>query len=102
MTEASPNANLKLADFGMSRFLEGENLAASCLGTPLYMAPEVIRPIDGYGEKADIWSLGMVFFEMLTGEPPFIARRRDEIAMAQRDLKPIPENLSPLCKDLLA
>lgn len=53
MTEATTSAVLKLADFGMSRFLD-EDLAQSWLGTPLYMAPEVFRWKDGYDAKADI------------------------------------------------
>lgn len=53
MTEASTNAVLKLADFGMSRFL-GEDLAQTWLGTPLYMAPEMFRNKEGYDSKADI------------------------------------------------
>lgn len=82
MTEKSLGANVKLADFGMSRVLEDESLAASCLGTPLYMAPEVIKPMAGYDEKADIWSLGMVFYEMLTARPPISARHKEEIPRA--------------------
>mmetsp|Transcript_8615 Transcript_8615/g.12774 ORF Transcript_8615/g.12774 Transcript_8615/m.12774 type:complete len:520 (+) Transcript_8615:2369-3928(+) len=100
MSENSTSAVLKLADFGMSRFLE-DDLAQSWLGTPLYMAPELFTREGGYDMKADVWSLGIVFFEMLTGEAPFRAKRKEEIPRAQKELKPLPSNLSALCQDLL-
>jgi serine/threonine protein kinase len=100
MTENSTKAVLKLADFGMSRFL-GDGLAQTWLGTPLYMAPEMFKNKEGYDSKADIWSLGIVMYEMLVGEPPIKAQRRDEIPSAQKNLKAMPENLSPACLDLI-
>mmetsp|Transcript_10720 Transcript_10720/g.20866 ORF Transcript_10720/g.20866 Transcript_10720/m.20866 type:complete len:523 (+) Transcript_10720:1550-3118(+) len=100
MTEASPNAKLKIADFGMSRFLDA-TLAQSWLGTPLYMAPEFFQPNTSYDSKADIWSLGMVLYEMIAGQPPFTAHRKEEIPSAQRNLKPPPRQISATCADLL-
>ena len=102
MTEATTNAVLKLADFGMSRFVDQDELVKSWLGSPLYMAPEIFRVADGYDSKADIWSLGVVFYEILAGEPPFTARRREEIPQAQLNLKPLPAHLSAHCQNLLA
>jgi len=64
---------VKIGDFGVSRVLEGTlALARSVVGTPSYMAPEII---DGepYGTKADMWSLGVVFHEILSLELPFQA-----------------------------
>lgn len=62
----------KLADFGVARLNEGSRMTRSGtqVGTPYYMAPEAWegKPLD---PQADIWSLGIVFFEMLTGQPPF-------------------------------
>ena len=101
MTEPNTNAILKLADFGMSRFL-GDDLAQTWLGTPLYMAPEMFKSGEGYDSKADIWSLGIVLYEILTGEPPIQAKKREEIPSAQKNLKVIPERLSASCQDLLS
>lgn len=48
-------------------------------GTPLVMAPEVLYG-KKYNHKADVWSLGIVMFEMLTGFSPFTGRDRDDLA----------------------
>lgn len=101
LTENSTKAVLKLADFGMSRFL-GEELAQTWLGTPLYMAPEMFQNKEGYDYKADIWSLGVVMYELLTGEPPIRVQKREDIPLAQKNLKKWPPNISPECSDLLS
>lgn len=101
LTENSTKAVLKLADFGMSRFL-GEDLAQTWLGTPLYMAPEMFQNKEGYDYKADIWSLGVVMFELLTGEPPIRVQKREDIPLAQKNLKKLPSNISANCADLLS
>eukprot|EP00607_Mallomonas_marina_P009647 CAMPEP_0182419592 /NCGR_PEP_ID=MMETSP1167-20130531/4010_1 /TAXON_ID=2988 /ORGANISM="Mallomonas Sp, Strain CCMP3275" /LENGTH=804 /DNA_ID=CAMNT_0024594589 /DNA_START=427 /DNA_END=2841 /DNA_ORIENTATION=+ len=70
LTEFSSRATLKLADFGMARALAGASLATTHCGSPLYMAPEILRNQD-YDAKADLWSVGCVVFQMLVGSPPF-------------------------------
>eukprot|EP01080_Neovahlkampfia_damariscottae_P007050 gene7050-11213_t len=62
--------DLKLGDFGFCCQLKTEeDCRKSVMGTPYWMAPEVIRGID-YSFKADVWSLGVVAIEMADGEPP--------------------------------
>jgi serine/threonine protein kinase len=61
---------LKLADFGMARSLDQNELAATMCGSPLYMAPEVLLK-KHYSQKADLWSLGMIMYELLYGKHPF-------------------------------
>jgi len=63
----------KIADLGFARKLPEEQLAQTSCGTPLMMAPEVLRG-ELYDHKADVWSLGCIFYEMLTGFPPFTGR----------------------------
>jgi serine/threonine-protein kinase ULK/ATG1 len=70
LSEFSNNAVLKLADFGYARLLEGATLAMTSCGTPLYMPPEILEA-RSYDSRADVWSVGCIFFEMLTGIPPF-------------------------------
>lgn len=69
---------VKLGDFGFSKGLEpGEYMAKTMLGSPIYMAPEVLKG-QQYTIKADIWSLGVVLYEMIYGDCPF---KSNSIAM---------------------
>jgi len=69
---------LKIADFGFSKKLKNKSQSNKTIcGTPLYMAPQVVQKHQ-YSYKADIWSIGVILFEMLNGQTPFHARNRDE------------------------
>jgi serine/threonine-protein kinase ULK2 len=69
---------LKIADFGFARSLPATSLAETLCGSPLYMAPEILR-YEKYDAKADLWSVGTVLFEMMTGKPPFRASNHVEL-----------------------
>lgn len=68
--------NVKVADFGLAKFVHdrGEDFdltrTEASLGTPAYMAPEQLERPGSVDHRADIYSLGVVFYEMLTGELP--------------------------------
>ncbi len=70
------DGTVKIADFGLSRILGNENHQEmltgthQIMGTPRYMAPEQLEGSRGVDHRADIYSLGVVFYEMLTGELP--------------------------------
>jgi len=68
----SSNENVKLIDFGMSKLMADEakdQLMNTKLGTPYYVSPEVL---DGkYDKRCDLWSIGVITFVLLAGEPPF-------------------------------
>ena len=74
-------ATVKLIDFGFARYLKKEELAFSTLGSPINMDPGILRKLNkvehsneyGYDEKADIWSLGTICYEMLIGKCTFDA-----------------------------
>ena len=59
---------VRLIDFGLSKASKGRKMA-TVAGTPYYMAPEVLE--GSYGEKADIWSLGVILYTLVSGYLPF-------------------------------
>ena len=69
---------IKIADLGFSRELSQEDMSDTICGTPLIMAPEVLNGVR-YNHKADVWSLGILFFELITGFTPFTGRDREDL-----------------------
>jgi serine/threonine-protein kinase ULK/ATG1 len=69
---------IKIADLGFARELGHEDLTETICGTPLVMAPEVLNGVK-YNHKADVWSMGIVFFELITGFTPFTGRDREDL-----------------------
>lgn len=69
---------LKVADFGFARYLPSTSMAETLCGSPLYMAPEILR-YEKYNAKADLWSVGAVIYEMAVGKPPFRASNHIEL-----------------------
>ena len=63
---------IKIADFGFARYVEPSDLAETLCGSPLYMAPEILR-YEKYDAKADLWSVGAIAYEMVFGGPPYRA-----------------------------
>ena len=81
------NSQIKIIDLGFARYLENDTLAESILGSPMYMDPQILKKmmkIDnnnsfGYDQKADIWSLGTICYEMLIGTPPYNAHTYNDL-----------------------
>eukprot|EP00746_Dinoflagellata_sp_MGD_P003789 gnl/MRDRNA2_/MRDRNA2_107347_c0_seq1.p1 gnl/MRDRNA2_/MRDRNA2_107347_c0~~gnl/MRDRNA2_/MRDRNA2_107347_c0_seq1.p1 ORF type:complete len:516 (-),score=79.70 gnl/MRDRNA2_/MRDRNA2_107347_c0_seq1:102-1649(-) len=97
--------HVKLADFGCSK-QAAMTTSFSTMGSVPWMAPEVIRG-EGYGRKADIWSLGCAIIEMATAERPWGNRAFDNILYAMRhigfteSIPPIPDTISTSAHDLI-
>ena len=70
---------IKIADLGISTVLQTTQLARTQIGTPLYLAPEVWKKRP-YNQKCDIWSLGVLLYEMMTFHYPFPGRSNSDIA----------------------
>jgi serine/threonine-protein kinase len=79
--------SIKVLDFGISKFTagpEGQSAAThanTLLGSPAYMSPEQLRRSREVDTRTDIWSLGIILFELLTARPPFVAHTLTELAV---------------------
>ncbi|XP_045448052.1 ovarian-specific serine/threonine-protein kinase Lok-like [Melitaea cinxia] len=64
---------VKITDFGLSKFVGEDSFMKTMCGTPLYLAPEVLRAngLKSYGPEVDVWSLGVILFICLVGYLPF-------------------------------
>ena len=60
----------KLTDFGWSNYIQEDEKRTTVCGTPIYLAPEIIKE-KGHDERVDIWCIGVLFFELSTGTVPF-------------------------------
>jgi serine/threonine-protein kinase ULK/ATG1 len=72
------NGKIKIADFGFSKLLGNKSHTRTILGSPLNMAPEVMEG-KPYGYKADVWSVGVTFYELLFGDHPWKAKTLSEL-----------------------
>jgi len=99
-----PEGNAEIMDFGIARSFQDEGLtgAGYAVGTPAYMAPEQAEGKD-VDERTDIYSLGVVLYEMVTGQPPFEGDTQFSVAYKHIHLEPeapsalnrlIPEEMS--------
>ena len=64
------NMRAKLTDFGWSNYMQGDFKRTTVCGTPIYLAPEMINNT-GHDEKVDIWCIGVLLFELITGQQPW-------------------------------
>ncbi|XP_052192137.1 serine/threonine-protein kinase ATG1a isoform X2 [Diospyros lotus] len=101
---------LKIGDFGFARYLEPQGLADTLCGSPLYMAPEIIQN-KKYDSKTDLWSVGAILFQLVTGKPPFDGDsqpqlfenilRGSELQFPEGTLGELTPECVALCKSLL-
>ena len=97
------DGRVKLGDFGIARVLENtKSRAKSVIGTPYCFSPEMCKG-EEYDEKTDVWSLGILLYEMCQLEYPFQGKSISELtsAIISKKYKPIPDIYSKDLKDII-
>lgn len=73
---------IKITDFGLARYYTNddkqEDLFSTYCGSPMYMSPEILLK-QSYGSKSDLWSVGIILYEMITGHTPIQARNLEQL-----------------------
>ena len=95
---------VKLGDFGIARVLSNtRSKAKTVVGTPYYLSPEIIKS-EAYSFKSDIWSLGVLLYEMAALTPPFNAGSLHQLAqkIIQGRYAPLPSHFSPAVSSIVA
>ena len=82
LAKSGPTSRIKVTDFGLSKKWSSTSVLKTFVGTPTYMAPEVIRGAGQpswdmlpYSCKSDCWSLGVILYILLSGQQPFVRNR---------------------------
>jgi hypothetical protein len=105
------NRRAKITDFGIARLGETDGFASECAGSPRYMSPEQIRREPALDGRSDIFALGAVLYEMLTGKQPFTGASIGEIMKQVLETDPpaptavtagLPPALDPIVMRMLA
>jgi calcium-dependent protein kinase len=68
-SNSSPDSELKMIDFGLSKHFQSGDIQHEAVGTPYTVSPEVIRGT--YDERCDVWAIGVISYLLLSGDPPF-------------------------------
>ena len=92
----------KLTDFGWSNYIQEDKERKTVCGTPIYLAPEIIKET-GHDERVDIWCIGVLLFELITGKVPF---QGNDIETLKNNILHLkinwPKEMDPNAKDLIS
>ena len=92
----------KLTDFGWSNYIQEDKERKTVCGTPIYLAPEIIKET-GHDERVDIWCIGVLLFELTTGKVPFQGNDIETLKTNILHLKiNWPNEMDPNAKDLIS
>ncbi len=85
LAEEAGEILVKVLDFGISKMREGDSsltASATVIGTPLYMSPEQMHSARNVDERSDVWALGVILYELLSGTTPFTGETMPELCLA--------------------
>lgn len=89
-------SKIKVLDFGISKPVASDGAGGALtstgavMGSPVYMSPEQVRSSKSIDVRSDIWSLGVILYELLTGHPPFLGQTLGEVFAAILEAQPVP------------
>jgi len=100
---STKSGRVKLADFGVATKLNESRKSDSVVGTPYWMAPEIIEMTGHQSSACDIWSVGCTVIELLTGKPPYFDLQQMPalFRIVQDPHPPLPDSISPALEDFL-
>lgn len=98
----SENGEVKIIDFGMAALHQNDQKLQTACGSPHYAAPELLKSKTYRGDKADVWSMGVILFAMLAQRLPFDDPHMPTmLSLSKRGIYTMPEELSFEAKDLI-
>jgi serine/threonine protein kinase len=93
---------MKVSDFGLCGFISAQDMMQTFCGSPCYCAPECLSRIQYDGRLADVWSLGVILFAMVTGSHPWtITNTSLMLRQILRGNYTVPAHVSPKCRELI-
>jgi serine/threonine protein kinase len=99
------NCRIRICDFGFSRHAGEDSTMNQNIGTPHWMAPEILCHKANYTSKIDIYAYGIVLWELATAQTPYMGMESPQIIqqVVQNDIRPpLPSDLNPAMRDLIA
>ncbi|KAM6908168.1 serine/threonine-protein kinase 17A [Lycodopsis pacificus] len=103
LTSSSPLGDIKIVDFGLSRMVSGHQELREIMGTPEYVAPEILN-YEPISTATDMWSAGVLAYVMLTGISPFLGENKQEtfLNISQLNVSYSEEELQQLDRSALS
>ncbi|MCI4384923.1 hypothetical protein PGIGA_G00044390 [Pangasianodon gigas] len=102
LTSAQPLGDIRIVDFGLSRHVDNTAEVREILGTPEYVAPEILS-YEPISTATDMWSIGVLTYVMLTGESPFLGEETQEtyLNISQCNVDYPQDRISSLAEDFI-